>query len=133
MLSDIKAKSEDNSENIELIEALGQVFDKQVKKVSSIENKLDKLIVDTTIYNKENKIDLLPMETTLNKFLVAIDEKMSAQQDKINSLEAKLAAVTELLDEKETAQLAKKVGSMDRQIAKLNKSIEKIASNVVEK
>ena len=107
MLSDIKAKSEDNSENIELIEALGQVFDKQVKKVSSIENKLDKLIVDTTIYNKENKIDLLPMETTLNKFLVAIDEKMSAQQDKINSLEAKLAAVTELLGDKETAQLAK--------------------------
>ena len=31
------------------------------------------------------------------------------------------------------AQLTKKVGGMDRQIAKLNKSIEKIASHVVEK
>ena len=30
-------------------------------------------------------------------------------------------------------QLTKKVGGMDRQIAKLNKSIEKIASHVVEK
>ena len=73
------------------------------------------------------------MEDTLNKFLVAIDEKMSSQQDKINSLETKLASVCDLLDEKDTAQLTKKVGGMDRQIAKLNKSIEKIASHVVEK
>ena len=36
-------------------------------------------------------------------------------------------------DEKDTQQLTKKVGGMDRQIAKLNKSIEKIASYVVEK
>ena len=35
--------------------------------------------------------------------------------------------------EKDTQQLTKKVGGMDRQIAKLNKSIEKIASYVVER
>ena len=38
-----------------------------------------------------------------------------------------------MFNPKDTAQLTKKVGGMDRQIAKLNKSIEKIASHVVEK
>ena len=58
---------------------------------------------------------------------------MSTQQEKIDSLETKLEGVLSLLDEKDTAALSKKVGGMDRQIAKLNKSIEKIASHVVEK
>lgn len=133
MLADLKAEAEDNSESVELIEALGAVFDKQTKRISSLESKLDKMIVETTINNKNNKLDLSPMEDTLNKFLVAIDEKMSFQQDKIKSLESKLESVCGILDGNDTAQLTKKVGGMDRQIAKLNKSIEKIASHVVEK
>ena len=133
MLEDLKAEAEDNSESTELIEALSNVFDKQTKRISSLEAKLDRVIVETTINNKNNKIDMSPFETTLNRFLVAIDEKMSEQQDKIKSLENKLAEVMTLIDPKDTAQLTKKVGGMDRQIAKLNKSIEKIASHVVEK
>ena len=133
MLEELKTEASDNSESVELIEALGEVFDKQVKRISSLETKLDKIIVETTINNQNNKIDMAPMEETLNKFLVAIDEKMTSQQSKINSLEIKLEEVMSLLDEKDTAQLSKKVGGMDRQIAKLNKSIEKIASHVVEK
>ena len=62
-----------------------------------------------------------------------MDDKITSQQSKINSLELKLENVMELLGQKETATLTKKVGGMDRQIAKLNKSIEKIASYVVEK
>ena len=131
MLADLKADSEDNSESAELIEALGTVFDKQTKRISSLEAKLDKIIVETTINSK--RFDLSPMEDTLNKFLVALDDKITSQQDKINSLEAKLENVMSLLDTKDTAQLTKKVGGMDRQIAKLNKSIEKIASHVTEK
>ena len=127
MLADLKAEAEDNSESVELIEALGAVFDKQTKRISSLEAKLDKIIVENTINNKNNKIDLTPMEDTLNRFLVAMDEKMSTQQSRIDSLEAKLAEFTD------TTQLTKKVGGMDRQIAKLNKSIEKIASHVIEK
>ena len=133
MLMDIKEGSEDNSETVELIEALGEVFDKQTKRISALETKLDKIIVETTINNKNNKLDLTPFESTLNSFLVAIDEKMTTQQDKINSLEAKLESIMSSFDEKDTQQLTKKVGGMDRQIAKLNKSIEKIASYVVEK
>ena len=133
MLEDLKVSSEDNSESIELIEALGNIFDKQVKKISSLEMKLDRMIVETTINNKNNKIDMLPMETTLNKFLVAMDDKFSSQQEKINVLESKLEEVLSIVDSKDTTQLTKKVGGMDRQIAKLNKSIEKIASHVVEK
>jgi hypothetical protein len=80
MLADIKAGSEDNTETIELIEALGDIFDKQAKKISVLEKKLDKIIVETTV---NNKFDFTPMEETLNKFLVAMDEKLSAQQEKI--------------------------------------------------
>ena len=130
MIEDLKAGSEDNTESIELVEALGTVFDKQTKRITSLETKLDKIIVETTI---NNKFDITPIEQTLNKFLVAMEEKFSSQQNKINSLETKLESVMNLLDEKDTAQLTKKVGGMDRQIAKLNKSIEKIASHVVEK
>ena len=130
MLEDLKFNSEDSSESAELIEALGNIFDKQVKKISSLEAKLDRVIVETTI---NNRIDMSPMEATLNKFLVAIDEKFSSQQNKINTLESKLEEVLSIVDSKDTIQLTKKVGGMDRQIAKLNKSIEKIASHVVEK
>jgi len=133
MLADLKAESQDNSESLELIEALGTVFDKQAKKINSLEAKLDKIIVETTINNKNNIVDLSGMENVLNKFLVAMDEKMISQQNKINSLESKLETVLSIIDEKDTAMLTKKVGGMDRQIAKLNKSIEKIASHVVEK
>ena len=73
------------------------------------------------------------MKDTLNKFLVAMDEKMTQQQAKIDSLEVKLQSILGSLDENDTTQLTKKVGGMDRQIAKLNKNIEKIASHVVEK
>lgn len=133
MLEDLKAEAEDNSDSAELIEALSNVFDKQAKKIASLEAKLDRVIVETTINNKNNKIDMSPLEETLNRFLVAIDDKMSSQQDKINSLESKLEDVAAMFNPKDTAQLTKKVGGMDRQIAKLNKSIEKIASHVVEK
>ena len=133
MLTDLKATAEDDSGSVELVEALGNVFEKQTKRISSLEAKLDKIIVETTINNKNDKLDLTPLEDTINRFLVAVDEKMTTQQAKINSLEAKLEGALELLDSKDTAQLTKKVGGMDRQIAKLNKSIEKIASHVVEK
>ena len=133
MLEDLKAEAEDNTDSVELIEALSNVFDKQAKRISSLEAKLDRVIVETTISNKNNKIDLSPFEETLNRFLVAIDEKMASQQSKIDSLEDKLEAVMSNFDPKDTAQLTKKVGGMERQIAKLNKSIEKIASHFVEK
>ena len=116
-----------------VIEALSNVFDKQAKKISSLEAKLDRMIVESTISNKNNKIDMSPMEDTLNRFLVAIDSRMAEQQNKIQSLEQKLEDVMSKVDTKDTAQLTKKVGGMDRQIAKLNKCIEKIASHVVEK
>ncbi len=133
MLEDLKAEAEDNTESTEFIEALSNVFEKQAKRISSLEAKLDRVIVETTINNKNSKIDMTPFENTLNQFLVAIDDKMSSQQDKINSLESKLEEVMTKIDPKDTAQLTKKVGGMDKQIAKLNKSIEKIASHVVEK
>ncbi len=133
MLEDMRAQAEDNSESAELIDALTNVFDKQAKRIASMEAKIDRLIVENTINKKESKINMKPVEDTLNRFLAAIDDKMSFQQDKINLLEQKLEEVVSLVDNKDTAQLTKKVGGMDKQLAKLNKSIEKIASNVVEK
>ena len=133
MLEDLRAESQDNTESAELVEALGSVFEKQSKRIASLEAKLDRMIVDSNINNKNNKFDLSSLEDTLNKYLVAIDDRMVKQQEKINSLDDKLEEVVSLIDNKDTAQLTKKVGGMDKQLAKLNKSIEKIASNVVEK
>jgi hypothetical protein len=133
MIEDLKASAQDDSESAELVDALSAVFDKQTKRISSLEAKLDRMIVDSTINNIRPDVDITPIEDTLNRFLVAMDDKMSAQQAKINSLEEKLEEVMTLVDNKDTAQLTKKVGGMDKQLAKLNKTIEKIASNVVEK
>ena len=131
ILIDLKNGSEENATDAEIADAISFVFEKQNKKMSSIETKLDKLIVSDTIKNSNSESSAI--EKTLNKFLVAMDEKFTAQQDKINALESALDSVMNMLDEKDTAQLTKKVGGMDRQIAKLNKSIEKIASHVIEK
>ncbi len=133
MLIDLKAGAADNSESEELVEALGVVFEKQAKRISALETKLDRIIVETTINNQNNKLDTTPLEDTLNRFLSAMDEKILEQQAKINSLESKLENVLQILDEKDTAALTKKVAGMDKQVAKLNKNIEKIASHVVEK
>ena len=133
MLEDLRAESQDNTESEELVNTLGDIFDKQAKRIASLEAKLDRMIVDSTINSRTHNVDLTPLEDTLNKFLAAIDGKMSSQQLKISSLEEKLEEVVSLVDNKDTEQLTKKVGGMDRQLAKLNKSIEKIASNVVEK
>ena len=133
MLEDLRAESQDNGDSEELVKALGMIFDKQAKRISSLEAKLDKIIVASNVNNKKSKSDAKPIEDALNKFLSAIEGKLVSQQEKISSLETKLEEFVSLMDNKDTAQLTKKVGGMDRQLAKLNKSIEKIASNVVEK
>ena len=133
MLEDLRAESQDSSDSEELVSALEQVFDKQSKRISSLEAKLDKIIVASNVNTKKTKSDIKPIEDALNNFLSVIEDKFVSQQDKISSLETKLEEVVSLVDNKDTAQLTKKVGGMDKQLAKLNKSIEKIASNVVEK
>ena len=133
MLIELKADASDNTDSLEMIEALGDVFEKQAKRIQMLENKLDKIIVESTIHHNNTKIDMSPMEETLNKFLVSIDAKMNTQQDKIKSLEAKLEEAINQFGEQESNLLTKKVGGMDRKISKLSKSIEMLASHVVEK
>ena len=133
MLEDLRAESQDSVDSAELVNALEQVFDKQAKRISSLEAKLDKIIVASTVTSKKSKTEAKPIEDALKKFLAEIEGKFVSQQDKITSLETKLEEVVSLVDNKDTEQLTKKVGGMDKQLAKLNKSIEKIASNVVKK
>ena len=132
MIEDLRAESQDSTDSEEFVKALESVFEKQTKRITSIETKLDKIIVSNKTSSK-TKSDIKPLEDTLNKFLTSLEEKISSQQDRINSLEIKMEEIVSLMDNKDTAQLTKKVGGMDKQLAKLNKSIEKIASNVVEK
>ena len=132
MLEDLRAESQDSDNGQELVDALSDIFDKQAKKINSLETKIDKIMVETIMTN-ENKFDQKAFETTLNSFLTAMETKMSQQQDKIDSLEEKLEEVMSMVDNNDTVQLTKKVGGMDKQIAKLDKNIEKIASHVIEK
>ena len=62
----------------------------------------------------------------------SIEEKFNVQQDKIDMLEDKINRLTELVEANDNTQITKKISSVDRQLAKLNKSIERLTSYVDE-
>ena len=62
----------------------------------------------------------------------SIEEKFNVQQDKIDMLEDKINKLTELVEANDNTQITKKISSVDRQLAKLNKSIERLTSYVDE-
>ena len=69
--------------------------------------------------NKESMLDLL-------------EQKFENQQNRIDELELKLDKLLGILDNNDNEQLNKKIGSIDKQLSKLNKSIERLTSYVDE-
>lgn len=69
--------------------------------------------------NKESMLDLL-------------EQKFENQQNRIDELEVKLDRLLGILDNDDNDQLSKKIGSIDKQLSKLNKSIERLTSYVDE-
>ena len=61
-----------------------------------------------------------------------IEEKFNTQQNKIDILEEKINRLTELVEANDNSQINKKINSVDKQLAKLNKSIERLTSYVDE-
>ena len=62
----------------------------------------------------------------------SIEEKFNAQQDRIDNLEDKLNRLMELVEANDNTQITKKITSVDKQLAKLNKSIERLTFYVDE-
>ena len=69
--------------------------------------------------NKDSMLDLL-------------EQKFELQQNRIDELELKLDKVLGMLDNDDNDQLSKKINSIDKQLSKLNKSIERLTSYVDE-
>ncbi|MBQ6517036.1 hypothetical protein IJI31_07660 [bacterium] len=69
--------------------------------------------------NKDSMLDLL-------------EQKFENQQNRIDELEMKLDKLLGILDNNDNEQLNKKIGSIDKQLSKLNKSIERLTSYVDE-
>ena len=61
-----------------------------------------------------------------------IEEQFVAQQLRIDTLESKLDKLMELVESNDNTQITKKITSVDKQLAKLNKSIERLTSYVDE-
>lgn len=77
----------------------------------------------------------MPKRSDIETILDEVSEKFNRQQEKIDSLEDKLEKVlTHLLDGgmKPDNKLSKKVDNIDKQLTKLSKGIEKLASYVDE-
>ena len=68
----------------------------------------------------------------LIKILLSAKGEIDMKQDKVSELEDKINKLTELVEANDNTQITKKISSVDRQLAKLNKSIERLTSYVDE-
>ena len=61
-----------------------------------------------------------------------LGKKFEDQQNRINSLEEKLEQLLDAMDSRDNLQMTKKITNIDKQLTKLNKSIERLTSYVDE-
>lgn len=101
-----------------------------IEKVSEVDS------VKKSVADLKNS---LPKKQELESILDAVNEKFEQQEDKISSLEDKLDKVLSLLSEKPAKadpkadpKIAKKVDSIEKQLTKLTKGVEKLTSYVDE-
>jgi len=133
---------------------LAEWVDNTSENIGSISEKIEKVSEIEGVKNSIADIKkTLSKKSEMDSFLDKISEKFEQQQDKIASLEDKInqlskkstkggvdveAFVRAVLEQIGTveaqpdAKLAKKVDSIDKQLTKLNKGIEKITSYVEE-
>jgi len=95
-------------------------LDAKIEKIDNIEE-VKKLIKNI---EKPAEFDYSIIQT--------LDSKLNQQQERIDSLESKLDRILELVEANDCAPITKKLGGVDRQLAKLNKSIERLTAYVNE-
>ena len=133
-ISHIKHTLEENTNHNQVVNqsliAIAEWVDYAGSTLTSISDKVNKLNDIEDIKAMIRSIEM-PKQFDYSVF-DSIEEKFSAQQDKIDVLEEKINRLTELVEANDNSQMNKKMTSIDRQLAKLNKSIERLTSYVDE-
>ena len=98
--------------------------------LASISDKVEKIDDIEDVKSLIKNLDL-PAQFDYSVF-DKIEERFTSQQNKIDVLEEKLNKLTELVEANDNTQITKKITSVDKQLSKLNKSIERLTSYVDE-
>ncbi len=128
-------------------------IDAQSEKIDAMESKLNVIIesLEPTFQNQQERMQAL--ERKVNRIVDFFEPAFTQQQERINKLEglldkildvvssnsgygeavSKLDKISEIVAAKDDTQLVKKINSFEKQITKLNKSVEKLTLYVDEK
>ena len=133
-ISAIQNSLEENSRHSNIVNqslvAIAEWVDCAGATLSSISDKVEKIDDIESVKSLIRNIEM-PDRFDYSVF-DSIEEKFNVQQDKIDMLEDKINRLTELVEANDNTQITKKISSVDRQLAKLNKSIERLTSYVDE-
>ena len=133
-ISAIQNSLEENNRHSNIVNqslvAIAEWVDCAGATLSSISDKVEKIDDIESVKSLIRNIEM-PDRFDYSVF-DSIEEKFNVQQDKIDMLEDKINRLTELVEANDNTQITKKISSVDRQLAKLNKSIERLTSYVDE-
>lgn len=111
-----------------LIDNISKVTETHAKLINNINEKID-VVENNVIENIREMKKLMPQSGSV---IGVLERKFEEQEERLASMEEKLNEFMESFDAKGDGELAKKINNIDKQLAKLNKSIEKVTSYVDE-
>lgn len=111
-----------------IIDRISRANENNAKMIININDKLD-AVENSVVENIKELKKLMPQSGSV---MSAIERKFEEQQERLASMEEKLNEFMETFDTKDGSELGKQIMNIDKKLAKLNKSIEKVTSYVDE-
>jgi len=118
------------SDSMDRFEKMENISENIAENVRYISEKVDN--VDNFAEIKSVIESLKTKDEDKNSMFEVLEQKFEAQQTRIEVLEDKLDKLLNILEMNDTTQMTKKISSIDKQLSKLNKSIERLTSYVDE-
>lgn len=112
----------------ELVDKISRTTETHAKLITNINEKID-AVENNVIENIREMKKLMPQSGSV---IGVLERKFEEQEERLASMEEKLNEFMESFDAKGDGELGKKINNIDKQLAKLNKSIEKVTSYVDE-
>lgn len=112
----------------ELVDKISKTTETHAKLITNINEKID-AVENNVIENIREMKKLMPQSGSV---IGVLERKFEEQEERLASMEEKLNEFMESFDAKGDGELGKKINNIDKQLAKLNKSIEKVTSYVDE-
>ena len=112
----------------QLVDKISKTTETHAKLITNINEKID-AVENNVIENIREMKKLMPQSGSV---IGVLERKFEEQEERLASMEEKLNEFMETFDAKGDGELGKKINSIDKQLAKLAKSIEKVTSYVDE-